>query len=40
MAIMTQNELQKEIAELGDTQQKEMLASVRRYKAEKEAIER
>jgi len=36
-AIMTQTELPKEIADLGDTQQKEMLASVRRYKVEKEA---
>ena len=36
-AIMTQNDLEKEIAELGNTQRAEMLASVRRYKAEKEA---
>ena len=34
---MTQTDLQKEIADLGDTQQAEMLASVRRYKKEKEA---
>ena len=34
---MTQTDLQKEIADLGYTQQAEMLASVRRYKKEKEA---
>jgi len=34
---MANNELEKEIADLGDTQKAEMLASVRRYKKEKEA---
>ena len=34
---MTKNELEHELAELGDTQRAEMLASVRRYKKEKEA---